>query len=243
MTWAAGLLVALLALGATSPAAAVEYRLRVASLYESAFASFLRPGELGEGASGPGLERLEAALYSGAMPDGVLLWDRVIQAAVEDVAVAHGGVPVRARIRQAGEAEDRWDEAVWDGKPGEVSVWVIRPSSRRPQRVVRLALRGEGPLRHYEPFSGVSGPRAAATKAGLGLVWFQEERGAVPVSRALGLPHGIGVLVAENTDPVFADHVYVIVKHAEGPATYEAVMAWREVPEDFDLPYRKRHWR
>jgi hypothetical protein len=234
---------AILAVCGPFPAAAVEYRLRVASLYESAFYSFLRPGELAEGVSGPGLERLAAALDSGAMPQGVLLWDRVIQAATESVAIAHGGVPVDARIRQAGERRDLWDEAIWEGKPGGLSVWVIRPSSRRPQRVVRLALRGEGPLRQYEPFTGVSGAGAAATKAGLGLVWFEEDRGAVRVSRGLGLPYGIGGVVAENTDPVFADHVYIIVKHAEGPTTYEAVVAWKEVPEDFDRLYRHRHWR
>ena len=50
--------VALLALGAP-PAAAVEYRLQVASVLDEAFTSYLKRGEINDGATGPGLERLE----------------------------------------------------------------------------------------------------------------------------------------------------------------------------------------
>ena len=59
---------ALAALGA-APAAANEYRLRVANVRDEAFTSFLTSGELHDGATGPGLDRLESSLDTGD-PEG-----------------------------------------------------------------------------------------------------------------------------------------------------------------------------
>ena len=87
-----GLLIAgLLALliGAT-PAHAVEYRLEVANLWESALYPFAKTTELRDGASGPGLEKLEASLDQGAMPHAVILRDRTLRWASEGVAHAYG---------------------------------------------------------------------------------------------------------------------------------------------------------
>jgi len=66
---------ALAALGA-APAAAIEYRLRVANVRDEAFTSFLTSGELHDGATGPGLDRLESSLDTGDFPKAVLLYDR-----------------------------------------------------------------------------------------------------------------------------------------------------------------------
>ena len=77
--------VALLALCAP-PAAAVEYRLQVASVLDEAFTSYLKRGEINDGATGPGLERLGGEPRQGRLPDGRLLYDRHLQAATEATA-------------------------------------------------------------------------------------------------------------------------------------------------------------
>ena len=80
---------ALAALGA-APAAAIEYRLRVANVRDEAFTSFLTSGELHDGATGPGLDRLESSLD---FPKAVLLYDRHLQAANESTARSYRAVP------------------------------------------------------------------------------------------------------------------------------------------------------
>ncbi len=83
---------ALAALGA-APAAAIEYRLRVANVRDEAFTSFLTSGELHDGATGPGLDRLEASLDTGDFPKAVLLYDRHLQAASDATARSYRAVP------------------------------------------------------------------------------------------------------------------------------------------------------
>ena len=84
---------ALAALGA-APAAAIEYRLRVANVRDEAFtSSFLTSGELHDGATGPGLDRLESSLDTGDFPKAVLLYDRHLQAASESTARSYRAVP------------------------------------------------------------------------------------------------------------------------------------------------------
>jgi hypothetical protein len=224
---------------APSAVLALPYRLHVASLHQSAFYSFLGGSELLDGATGPGLDRLQAALDRGLVPQGALLWDRLVQAAPEAIARAHGGVPVTATVSQGGEGGRLWDEVRWEGVPGERSVWLISPTGR-PQRAVRLALKGEGRLRQFQPYAGP--PGLAVLRTGLGWVWAEEERGVVHVSRALDLRDGVGVLVAENFNPTFADHVYIVVRHTERPTTFEAVIAWQEIPEPLEWPRRRWRW-
>ena len=83
---------ALAALGA-APAAAIEDRLRVANVRDEAFTSFLTSGELHDGATGPGLDRLESSLDTGDFPKAVLLYDRYLQAASESTARSYRAVP------------------------------------------------------------------------------------------------------------------------------------------------------
>ena len=49
----------LLVLALAVPAAAIEYRLRVANVFDSSLTSFLSPGELNDGSRGPGFQRLD----------------------------------------------------------------------------------------------------------------------------------------------------------------------------------------
>ena len=225
---------------AGAPAAsAEEYRLRVASVHEQGFYAYLKPGELRDGVSGPGLDRLERSLDSRDFPSGALIGGRDPAPARESVARVWGGVPVR--IEPAGEsATHRWAELRWQGKPGERSVFVIDQTAGRPQDVVRVALRGTGPLRQYQVYEppGASA-RLAAVRMQLAFLWAAQERGDVwtkYVAPVLDLAHGIGVVVGANAGGLLADHVYLIVTHAERATTYEAVLAWRQSPDDRQAP-------
>jgi hypothetical protein len=225
---------------ATAPAEAVEYRLEVASLFESGFASFLKgPNELKDGASGPGLDALEAALDRGAVPRGPLLSDRHALPVKESVARAYGAVPVRAEVKTGGEGKGAWDEVRWDGKPGERTVWLVSPEGRgRPQELYRVALKGAGPLQHFTPYAPTGG-KLRVVRYGLNFLWFHEERGDAwsgQLSRTLDLGDGIGAAVGENFNPSFPDQVYLIIDQPAQPTTFKAVLVWRDRRTELETP-------
>ena len=224
-------LVGLLGLAiAEAPAAAAEYRLRVVSIYEGAFASFLRSGEWNDGATGAGLDRLEASLDRGEVGKGNLIYDRHLQPARESVARAYGGVAIDARVLQGGEGAQLWDEVRWEGKPGEQSVWMVRPSSRLPQALVRVALKGTGPLRQFQPYTVPAGTKTDVVRIPLGYLAFGEEGGTLwqkDLASRLELSHGIGAVVGLNENVTFPDQATLIVSQGAEPATYKAVLVWR----------------
>ena len=213
------------------PASAVEYRLQAVSLFDESFSSFLKRGELADGATGPGLERLQESLDRGEMPKGALLYDRHLQAVREPIARAWGGVRVRAEVRQGGLEQELWDEVRWEGKPGEQSVWVVAPSTTKNQELHRLALKGPGVIRQFLPYAiSVNSAKLDAVKAPLNFLWLHEERGTAwqqYASRVLDLRNGIGAVVGVNHNPLFADHLYLVVSQGAEPTTYKAVLVWR----------------
>jgi hypothetical protein len=227
-----GTIAILVMLGGTSPASAVEYRLQVVSLYNTAFASFLQRGELADGASGPGLDGLEASLDAGRVPNGVILADRRVQPVRERLGSAYGGSRVIPASLVAREGPTSWDEIVWDGKPGERSVWLVSPTMRNVQELSDTALKGFGPLRHYQPLSfPLNGRRVSALSLPLNFLWFYADRGTIwdkYLSRGLDLKEGIGAVIGVNTDSLFPDQAYLIVEQPEQPTTYKAVLVWRE---------------
>ena len=243
MRWERWRGVVLLAVGALAlagtPAGAAEYRLQVASLFENALLSFLRPGELAEGGSGPGLDRLEAALDGARVPAGAALWDRRVQPVGERAARAWGGVAVAATAVPGGDGRI-WDEVRWEGKPGEQTVWLIAPSGRNTQELTRLALKGTGSLRYHQPHHPAwDVTRLAAPSYSLVSLWFYEERGTIwdrYLTRALDLGSGIGAVVGVNDNESFADSVYLVVRHAPEPTVYKAVLGWRQRASDRESP-------
>ena len=155
----------LLWLGVDTPLAqAVEDRLQIVNMWESGFTGFAKPGELGDGASGPGLDHLAGSLDRGAAPGGPLLSDRTVRWANESMARAYGALHVRAEVKPGGEATAQWDNVRWDGKTGERSVLVVAPSGRgRPQELYHVVLKGTGPLRHFIPYAPSGNGRKLAT--------------------------------------------------------------------------------
>lgn len=223
----------------STPAGAVEYRLQVVSLHENGLLSFLRPGEVRDGAAGPGLDRLEAALDQGRVSQGVALWDRRLQPVRERIARAWGGVPVESALVPGGDGQI-WDEVRWQGKPGEQTVWLLAPTGRHTQELYRMALKGAGPMRYYQPYSPPWDVRPqVAPRYPLSFLWFHEERGTIwdrYLARSLDLGQGIGVVVGENDNASFPDSAYIVVRHAAEHTTYKAVLGWRQRVSDRESP-------
>ncbi len=225
-----------LLLGLAGPAGAVEYRLQMASLYRDAFVHYF-DGPLGTGSGELVMDRLGRALDTGRIPSGALLSDRTFRYGWEAVAASFGGVKVIAEIKPA-EGARRWDEVVWQGTPGERSVWVIAPRTTRTQEVIHVALQGvplgagETPaLRYYLPYrvTGSPIPQTAVTYP-LDLLRFYEDRGSALwdryLSRSTGLGQGIAAVVGENSNPSFADWVYIVVQHPQQPTPFKVVVGW-----------------
>lgn len=234
------LLGALALAAAASPASAAEYRLQVASVLDDAFRSFMRPGEAADGATGPGLARLEASLDTGDFPKAVLLYDRHLQAAAESTARAYGGVPVRADVKTGGDKHQLWDEVRWEGTPGEQSVWVVATHARRRGELYRVALKGAGPIRHYVPYSVSNGrTRLPVASFPFNFLWSHAEDAdfwSKRLAPVVDLGTGIAVIVGANTAFLDADQAYIVVVHGSQPATSKAVFGWRDRHQDRESP-------
>lgn len=230
-----------LLLGTTS-AHAVEYRLLVASIFDATLMSFMSPPELVNGASGPGLERVEKGLDSGQIDVGAMPAGRPLVSVTADVAKAWGAVPVPGVLPARSEA-GRWDEVRWQGNPGERSIWMIRASTNaRPQSVRRLTLEGNGPVRQYQPYVSTGKERFAVLQMPQALITHYESRGNLWekwVSNGLSLDGGIAAVVARSNNALSPDSVYLIVQQTAQPTTYRTVVSWsdREIDrEGIDVP-------
>ena len=236
-----GLASLLASLALASTARAVEYRLQVVSIFESAFSSYLKPGESRDGASGAGLDRLEASLDHGEMPSGAILYDRRAQPAPDNIARAYGGTPVVPSPSPGGGGRSTsWQEITWDAKPGERSVWLVSPIIRSIQELERVALKSTGPLRQYGVYTlPPDHSKLPAVSLPLNFLWAQEERGTAwdkYIARSLDLANGVGVVVGVDSNAFSPDQSYLIVSHAEEPTTYKAVLVWRQRKLDRQLP-------
>jgi hypothetical protein len=225
-----------LLLAIAGPAQAVEYRLQVANLYADSFVHYF-DGSIGTGSGELVMRRLAQALDTGKIPSGALLSDRTLRYGWAAVAGSFRAVKVIAEIEPAEDGR-RWDEVVWQGNPGERSVWVIAPATTRTQEVLHVALQGvplasgeTSTLRYYLPYrvTGSPTPQTAVTYP-LAFLRFYEGRGPALwdryLSRSMALGQGIAAVVGENSSPSFADWVYIVVEHPPRPTTFKAVVGW-----------------
>ena len=213
-----------------APARAVEYRLKVVSIFESSLTSFLAQGDFRDGATSPGFDRLAEVLNQGTGPRGMIVTQRPLAAVPESIARAWGGVSVNAPIARGG-VTSSWDEVRWDGRPGERSIFIVRSDgAMRPQTIRRVVLGGTTPLTMTQPFAADCGKvRVAALRMPVPLMAFQEQRGDIwdkYVAKSLDLRHGVGVVVGTNTNSVLPDLVYIIVQQGPEPTTFQVVFSW-----------------
>jgi hypothetical protein len=217
---------------AASPARAVEYRLLVASVFDTALTSFVTVKELDYGATGPGLVRLETGLDTGEIDWGAMPAGRPLTSVPESIARAWGGVAIRADIARGGISVGRWDEVRWQGSPGQRSIWVIWPiGANRPEAVSRVTLQGTDAVRLYPPYARTGTERLAVLQMPLPLIQFSENRGNVWdkwVGKGLDLSQGIGAVVGLNPNALYPDVLYLIVEQGDRPTTYRAVVSWSD---------------
>ncbi len=213
------------------PAAAIEYRLDIASLREESFTHFI-DGPIGMGSGELIMARLERALDAGQVGSGARMGDRIPDRFRARAAGSFGAVRVRGEV-EAAEGPRQWDEAVWDGKPGERSVWVIATTTTHMQEVKHVAIKGWQPgsaLRYYIPYRVTLNPSPeSAVVFPLSFIRFYEDRPGLwerYLAKSINLGDGVAVLVGANQTPAFADWVYVIVQHPPQPATFKAVLGW-----------------
>lgn len=238
-----GAIVALGLLPTAPRAQAVEYRVQVVSMWDTGFKAFARPGELVDGATGPGLEEMIEKLDRGAAPRGALLGDRTLRWASEAIARAYGAVRVLADIKP-GEGTTPWDVVTWTGQPGERSVWVVEPSGRgRPQQLVDVVLKAGGPARHFIPATPAAGGKVVALRYPLEFLSFHEERGDLRekyLSRTLDLSQREAVVGGANSNVLFPDVARIVLDHAEQATDYKIVLVWRQSPQEFEAPRSPR---
>ncbi len=225
-----------------SPAWAVEYRLQVASLYREAFAHYFDV-RMTNGPGQPVMSRLEKDLDEGRTAGGALLSDRTLRYGWDAVARSFEATKVIAEVKPL-ESPRRWDEVVWEGKPGERSVWVVAPSSRHFQEVYHVAVKGaDAGLRYYVP-DRVAPRGRPQTVVGypLSFLWFHEGRADLwrrYLSKSLDLSKGIVVVLGVGDNPTFPDWAYIVVEQPPSPTTFKVVLGWqrREAPEAPSLEF------
>lgn len=225
-------LVALAAGLVPSPAWAIEYRLQVANLYREAFSHYL-DGPIETGSGELVMSRMEKALDDGTIARGALLSDRTFRYGWDALAESFEAVKTITEVNPL-ENPRRWDEAVWDGKPGERSVWVIAPSSRHFEEVDQVAVKDAGPgaaLRYYVPYRvALIGRPQTVIGYPLSFLRFYEGRGDLwrrYLSKAVDLGKGIAVVVGINDNSTFPDWVYVVVDQPPSPTTFKVVIGWQ----------------
>jgi len=213
------------------PAAAIEYRLDIASLQEESFTHFI-DGPIGTGSGELITARLERALDSGTVGSGARMGDRIPDRFRARAADSFGAVRVRGEVAPA-DGPRQWDEIAWEGKPGERSVWVIATTTTHFQEVKHVALKGWQPgsvLRYYIPYRVTMNPTLQSLVAfPLSFIRFYEDRPGLwerYLSKSIALGEGVAVLVGINETPGFADWVYLLVQHPPQPATFKVVLGW-----------------
>ena len=235
--------IGLVLLGGT--AQAVEYRLFVASIYDTSFTSFVNVSELTYGASGPGLQRLETAISNGEIGWGDMPAGRPLTSVPGSIARAWSGAGVRADILRGGVDVGRWDEARWEGKPGERSIWLIRATgSYKPQSVQRMTLESDGiPVRQYLPYAYTGQSRLPVIQVPQPLIAFSEDRGNVWskwIAPGLDLGQGVGAVVAFSPNALDSDLVYLVVQQGDRPTSFRAVISWADAEIDREGRNNKR---
>jgi hypothetical protein len=224
------LLALVLCLGA-GRAEAVQYRLQVANMYRESFAYYF-DGPIGTGSGELVMSRMEKALDEGNIPRGALFSDRTFRYAWDAAAQSFEAVKVITEVRPL-ESPRRWDEAAWEGKPGERSVWVIMPGSHNYREAAQVALKGAGPeaaLRYYIPYRvAISAKPETVVGYPLSFLRFYEGRDALwrrYLSKSLSLAASVAVVVGANDNESLADWVYIVVEHPPQPTTFKVVVGW-----------------
>jgi hypothetical protein len=225
--------------------AAAEYRLLVANLYATGFVHYL-DGPIGQGQGELRLDRLEHDLDADHVPSAVLLYDRSLKSAWDDVAGVFKSVRTEGRLVRR-EHGRRWEEIVWEGVPGRRTVWLIAPLTTVQPEIKHLALEAGDGLRYWIPYRLAQRQKAVAAVA-VPVEFLRVERPGGSVwtrylQPALAFDHGLAVVVGVSDNPSFADFVYFVVENPPAPATFKVVIGWAPRGSQFEAPNGGRRRR
>jgi len=108
----------------------------------------------------------------------------------------------------------------------------------------RVAIRGRGPVRYFLPYGATNGSyKLPVVKVPLDYLFSHQEDPDFWTKRLaplLDLPEGIAMIAAAREGALDADEAYIIVTHGTEPATYKAVLAWRDRYYDQEAPGTRR---
>jgi hypothetical protein len=217
-----------LALLVTLPAAAEEYRLQVLNVEFMTLSSYTDrpvPGQPGEGS----LIRLQTRLEAIQFPANAVIPDRNTLL-LEDPAYG-GKIPSRVSILPT-TREQAWTTVVFDANPGDTVAFEVRTYMMAWQQIWMLGANPEGTLRRLtlgNP-SFFGGRSYEVPQVSYDFLANAVEQGTFPQWVAQNAPalHGMSLIIGQGRNPFHdADRLYVLLKLAPEPHTYQVALGWR----------------
>jgi hypothetical protein len=211
------------------PAWAVEYRLQIVNLdflTLSAYTDPSRPGQAGGGS----LSRLEASLDHMEFATSALIPGREVLL-LDDPR--YGGI-VPARLSTLPATQNQaWTTLVWDAKPGDTIVFVVKSDMAAWQEVWNLGANPEGTLRRLS-LGGPSlfgGRSYEVPQVAYDFLANAVDQGTFPswLAQNAKALNGMSLAIGQGRHRIYnPDRVYVSLKLAAEPRTYKVAIGWRD---------------
>jgi hypothetical protein len=217
------------------PAWAVEYRLQVVNLNfltVSAYTDRPVPGQPGEGS----LIRLQTRLDTMEFPPTALIPDRNVLL-LEDPAYG-GMIPARVSVLPA-TREQAWTTVVFDAQPGDTVAFVVKTDMWAWQEAWYIGANPEGTLRRLtlgNP-SLFGGRSYEVPQVAYDFLANASAQGTFPSWMAQNAEslNGMSIAIGQGRARfIYPDRVYVLLKLAAEPRTYQVVIGWRQTRDRSD---------
>lgn len=204
------------------PAWAVEYRLQITNLEYLTVSAY----DSGNG----NVSRLQTRLDNMEFPASVVIPGREVQI-LED-PVYGGMIPARLSVLPT-TREQAWTTLIWDAKPGETFVFVVKSDMAAWQRVRFVAANPEATLRQLKIgnpslFGGLSYevPEVAydflanAAHQKIFPRWVQQNAKSLT---------GMSVVIGQGHSKFYnPDRVFIVLSMPPDPHTFKVVIGWRD---------------
>jgi hypothetical protein len=218
-----------LALLWTMPTRAAEYRMQVVNLDFMTISSYSdrpRVGQPGEGS----LIRLQTRLDTMQFPASAVIPGRDTLLLQDP---AYGGIiPHRVSVLPT-TREQAWTTVVFDANPGETVVFVVKTIMVAWQQIWMLGANPEGTLRRLTPGNpSIFGGRSyEVPQVSTDFLANAVEQGEFPKWVAQNAPslNGMSLVIGQGRSPFQdPDRLYVLLKLAPQPRTYQVAIGWRD---------------
>jgi hypothetical protein len=213
----------------TLPAWALEYRLQVANLdylTVSAYTDRPRPGQPGEGS----LVRLQTRLDTMEFSASAVIPDRDMLL-LQDPAYG-GKIPDRMSVLPT-TREQAWTTFVFDANAGDTVAFVVKTYMVAWQQIWMLGANPEGILRRLSlgnP-SWFGGRSYEVPQVSSDFLANAVDQGTFPkwVAQNAASLNGMSLVIGHGRNRFYdPDRLYVVVKLATEPRTYQVVIGWRD---------------